>query len=376
MGTPLISIVIPTKNRYKYLIEALESFLLLKNDDFEVVVQDNSDNNSFILEYLKCHEEYFFLKYFYCGNHLSMSENSDLAISHSIGEYVCFLGDDDTVTDKIFEVAQYMKENNCDSCLGNINRFNWQDYRDNHVGAVAYKSYNFKGEFKNVSINLIIEDILRIGATEMLNLPRVYHGMVKRTLLDRIKEQTGTFFPGPSPDMASAVAISSYANKHIQTDIPFIISGFSFNSGGGQGKGGHHGGDIRKVGYLPKTIMDMWDERIPQFFSGLTIWPITFLYAMKICGKEDKCDELNFNYIYANLYISHFNLMRTAKCESVSLIKVIPQIVASFFSRGIQYVLRKIKPNCVDKEFIIVNSVNTLSEALAFEIDKNNTRNE
>ena len=49
---PIISIVVPTKNRYKYLkqfIILVESF---KDERIELFIQDNSDDNSEILEFL------------------------------------------------------------------------------------------------------------------------------------------------------------------------------------------------------------------------------------------------------------------------------------------------------------------------------------
>ncbi len=372
MAKPLLSIVIPTKNRYKYLVGALESFLLLERTDFEVVIQDNSDDNSFIKDYIDEHKEFTFVRYYYNSEHLSMSENSDQAISNSSGEYVCFLGDDDTVTDKIFDVIDYMKNNHCDSCLGKINRYNWKDYRDIHSGAEVYRSYKYDATFEGIDTDVILNNLLNIGAIEMLNLPRVYHGVVKRSLLDLIKDKTGTFFPGPSPDMASAVAIAVFANKHIQTNIPIIISGFSHNSGGGEGKGGHHGGEISKVSFLPTNIMDIWDERIPKFFSGLTIWPVTFIYALKKCGCSDMISKMNFNHIYANLYITHPDLMRKYKCSHIHKLFVYPLVFENFVKRGWAFIKRRFFPSVGKAKYTIVNNIETLSDALLYEIKYNN----
>lgn len=369
MGKPLLSIVIPTKNRYKYLVGSLESFLLLNRDDFEVIVQDNSDDNSFITDYLGNHPEYGFVRYYYSGDHLSMSDNSDLAISHSTGEFVCFLGDDDTVTDKIFFVVEYMIKNHCDSCFGRINRFNWEDYREMYPNAEKYRSYNTNSSFEDLDTKKILDEVLKIGAIEMLNLPRVYHGVVKRALLDEIKSKTGTFFPGPSPDMASAVAIAVYAKKHVQTGIPIIISGFSYNSGGGQGKGGHQRGDISKVGYLPQNIMDMWDERIPKFFSGPTIWPVTFIYALKQCDREELVERMNFNHIYANLYVSHPDLILKSEFKNIKKLKVYPLVLKNFLIRSFMYVKRRLFPISGTASFIVVDKVSTLKDCLNYEIN-------
>jgi len=41
----LLSIIIPTKNRYKYLKECLISLNMINSTQFEIIVQDNSDDN-------------------------------------------------------------------------------------------------------------------------------------------------------------------------------------------------------------------------------------------------------------------------------------------------------------------------------------------
>lgn len=40
----LLSIVIPTRDREYYCIEAIKNILSYNNEDFELVVQDNSDS--------------------------------------------------------------------------------------------------------------------------------------------------------------------------------------------------------------------------------------------------------------------------------------------------------------------------------------------
>ena len=41
---PLLSIVIPTRNREFYCIQAIKHILSFENKDFELVIQDNSES--------------------------------------------------------------------------------------------------------------------------------------------------------------------------------------------------------------------------------------------------------------------------------------------------------------------------------------------
>ncbi|MDA7731693.1 hypothetical protein N8867_05855, partial [Flavobacteriaceae bacterium] len=56
------------------------------------------------------------------------------------------------------------------------------------------------------------EELLKVansGGVNMFNLPSVYHGLVKRTVLMSIFSKYDTCFPGPSPDMANGVAVAN-----------------------------------------------------------------------------------------------------------------------------------------------------------------------
>ena len=49
---PLLSIIIATKNRVPYCIKSIETILSITNHDFELIVQDNTDNLE-LNDYLK-----------------------------------------------------------------------------------------------------------------------------------------------------------------------------------------------------------------------------------------------------------------------------------------------------------------------------------
>ena len=49
----LLSIIIPTKERYEYLEKLVELLITFKENNFEIIVQDNSQDNSKFLSYFK-----------------------------------------------------------------------------------------------------------------------------------------------------------------------------------------------------------------------------------------------------------------------------------------------------------------------------------
>src|SRR5687768_13393833 len=95
--SPLLSIIIPTKNRQYTCLYAIESALNMKSDIFEVVVQDCGDTNSLEEAIVSKFGNDNRLKYRYTNTSPSMTENWNLAITHAKGKYICGIGDDDAV---------------------------------------------------------------------------------------------------------------------------------------------------------------------------------------------------------------------------------------------------------------------------------------
>ena len=101
----LLSIIIPTKDRYHYLRECITTILAVDSDDFELVIQDNTPNNVEILPFIQEIKDDR-LKYYYDSKHASEVENVNRAIIHSNGRYVCFIGDDDSITTSLVDAVR------------------------------------------------------------------------------------------------------------------------------------------------------------------------------------------------------------------------------------------------------------------------------
>ena len=78
----LLSIIIPTKNRYQYLQECLLSLRKLDPRRVEIIVQDNSDETSSFKDFLNNLEAQN-IRYYHQDGFLSQTDNSDLAVSHA-----------------------------------------------------------------------------------------------------------------------------------------------------------------------------------------------------------------------------------------------------------------------------------------------------
>lgn len=102
---PLLSIVIPTKNRYEYLFPVLDaSIQYIAGSDYEIVVQDNTHDNSPAIEYFLRQTDPR-IKYFHSPEPVDIVTNTNRAIMNSTGKYLVFIGDDDFVSPYILDIV-------------------------------------------------------------------------------------------------------------------------------------------------------------------------------------------------------------------------------------------------------------------------------
>ncbi|MCX8523532.1 glycosyltransferase [Chryseobacterium formosus] len=302
--TPLLSIIVPTKNRYYYLGFLVDYFNKIDYHGIELIIHDNSNDFTDKTDFLSKLTDYndSRIKYIFIENELSVIENSDRALLEASGEYICFIGDDDIFSKHLINYVIECKLKGIDAILPTKPSYSWPDIRSRFYGnklSGKFSTKEFFGVEKAVDAKQILATLLKIGGCDILNLPRVYHGIVKHDLLKEIYVKTGSYFPGPSPDMANATALAILVKKMVEIDIPFVISGHSVKSTGGQGAAGKHFGEIKDIKHLPSNTASLWTKDIPFYWSGYTIYAESVIQALKRLNRFDLLEKFNFNYLYA-----------------------------------------------------------------------------
>ena len=306
----LLSIVVPTKDRYKYLKYLIELIAGLNSDEIELVIQDNSDDNKDFLVYLD-KLNYSFITYNHTSGQIPMSVNSDKAVLNSTGEYICFLGDDDGVTQRIVEGVHWMKENGVEAVKPVVPSYYWPDAKDgrdiNQSATIFYKKYD--GEVRYLSAYDELIKVLKAGIPDRGDLPLAYHAIVSREAMDRIYNKCGTYFPGNSPDIANAVALSLVVKKYAIVNSPWTISGKCvFGGGGVSAPGKKYPPDISDMSWFRQDAAEKWYKRIPRIAVGETIWPESAIQSLIAMGREDLVKVVNFNRLYARFYMQRPSL--------------------------------------------------------------------
>lgn len=308
---PLLSIIVPTKNRYYYLKYLVQYFHSIESDKIELIIQDNSDveTNQDFLDFLsKINDSR--ISYLFVSKSLTIDENCDFAIKRGKGEYITMLGDDDIFSKHIIEYTEKFKVDNLDAILPIKNSFTWPDvkprfYKEKFSGIFRIHKFNCKRT--RIDVKKELEKVIKLGGTDILNLPRIYHGILKKTILDEIYNKTNTYFPGPSPDMANAVAACKYVERYELIDVPLIISGHSKKSGGGQGAQGQHFGEISELPFLPKKTASNWTKEVPYYWSGYTIYAESVIQALKRTDMAENLKKFNFEYLIASCLVFDTN---------------------------------------------------------------------
>ena len=306
-NSKLLSVVVPTKDRYKYLKFLIDLIASFDSDEVELVIQDNSDNNTEFVAYLN-DLAYKFIKYDHTKGQIPMAINSDKAILNSTGEYVCFLGDDDGLTRFTIDCAAWMKENGIEAVKSSTVNYYWSDIsqgtQKRPPSVIKYNS--FTGKVRYLSPYHELEKVLKKGITDRGKMPLVYHSIVKREVLDKVYKKVGTYFPGNSPDISNAVALSLTVQKYAYVDFPLAFSGWSVFHGGGvhaTGKKGHP--EINEVPWFRPDSGEKWDKNVPRIASGDFIWADSAISAIKMMGEDSLYKKINFNRMYANFIVNN-----------------------------------------------------------------------
>jgi glycosyltransferase involved in cell wall biosynthesis len=303
----ILSIVLPTKNRFLYSKESIKSILSIERTDFELVISDNSDNNeleNWILTSINDPR----LVYSHTIGSISLSENFQKGIDLAVGEYICTIGDDDSVNPEILDLIDWCLINNVDAVTPKfILDYLWPDLRsqklDNNTnisGRLRIK--NFSNELFSLDVKKGIKKVTTTCGMDLADtyyLPKIYYGIIKRTLLNSVKIAIGTNFPGISPDLSGALCVSPLINNYFVLDYPIFIPGSSINSASGASNLKKHHGHLEDQKQFDRKAIDNWPDKIPKFYSVETVWAQSTYITLSVLGLDKYLCKFNYNRIFA-----------------------------------------------------------------------------
>lgn len=312
-SAPLLGIVIATRNRHKYARAAVESILINPDPRLELVIQDNSDNRTLELE-LAPYLEDRRLTYQYAPPPLSAMSNFNKAIELSTAEYICMIGDDDGVNPEILEATNWASLNGIDALVGSLTaNFRWagtglKNTMFTKMTDSTLTLTHFSGKFRHIDIEKSLRRFGGAGFTYYLefDLPKLYHGIVKRSLLEELHRRSGNYINALSPDIYLSVALASLAKKLIVVDYPLTLPGVCPGSGSvEEGAIKKHSKKLEDAPHLQGNAGYVWRDEVPSIYCVETLWTESALHALQAMNRRDLLKLFNPYRMYANIINSN-----------------------------------------------------------------------
>ena len=282
---PLISLIIPTRERADTLLFAIKTALDQDSNSYEVIISDNfsQDNTKEIVQGFNDSR----LVYLNTDKRLSMYDNFEFALNHAKGEYTIFIGDDDAIMPHAIDKLQNTIKNKSDYSVFCWHKpiYLWpKGGQDASIWILPFNTRLYEVDLKKRA-----KFVISMGGTGCGLLPSIYHCLVKKSVLEEIKKQTGRVFHSTTPDIGTAFALPVFLDKALNVDYLVTITGQSPKSNsvttytkGDQLNtrtflGEYNGYKIHRTLFpgidpvanlMPDTILVAMDK-FPKFYSGM-----------------------------------------------------------------------------------------------------------
>jgi glycosyltransferase involved in cell wall biosynthesis len=226
--TPLLSLVIPTRERAHTLQFTLATALDQASLDYEVVVSDNDsgDDTRQVVQRLDDGR----VRYFNTGRRLSMCGNYEFALEQARGRYVAIIGDDDAVMPGALDylLACLRAAPELVIHMWPLHIYDWPV--DSRPAQVAYLAPEVPAS--ELQLKSKARRIMTLGGWKYYELPSPYHAAIPRQVLDAIRSRTGRVFHSTQPDVFTAMAIPAFADRAVNLGRTITLNGRSAKSNG------------------------------------------------------------------------------------------------------------------------------------------------
>jgi glycosyltransferase involved in cell wall biosynthesis len=257
------SVLLPTRNGGNFLENCIGTILSQSCDDLELIVSDNAntDNTQKVLASISDPR----LKVIRTEEPISVTENWNLALGASSGDYILMMGDDDCLLPDYFEkIDQILEKYNYPDCI-TCNGYSYIDTGSlNNNDENYYKDpfYQFGPEFSEGILSSemrfdIVKDMFRFKVRLPLNMQP---HLISRRARGYIE---GDLFRPPFPDHFALNALLMQAKSWVFVPENLIVVGvspksfgyFVFNNKQEEGRS-YLGIDSNFEGQLPGTDLN------------------------------------------------------------------------------------------------------------------------
>lgn len=234
MTDPILSLIIPTRERARYLASCLRTCVASPFERLEILVLDNAsrDKTPEVAAAAAAHDPR--IRYLRGEQRLSMRDNFEKGINESRGRYLGVIGDDDGIFPFTPErVVELFETLDVEAVSAARAHYSWPDLLSPRAG-MGLVPRGQGVEVRNARSHL--RHLLRDD--NYYQLPCIYHGFVARSAIKRAAAPQGRFFVSSIVDAASSVALGMLNLRYAFSHTPLVINGGSRRSNGASQFGG------------------------------------------------------------------------------------------------------------------------------------------
>jgi glycosyltransferase involved in cell wall biosynthesis len=229
----LITVLIPTRERADTLEYSLTTCVNQTDDKLRILVSDNAsqDNTRGVVERFRRRDKR--VEYINPGRRLGMSEHWEFALGHVKQGFVTVLGDDDALfPDSLTTIRETLRTRPDTNAISWP--FSFYGYPSlftpskNHLG-IAFGKRNEVRKSRDWLARVIAFEVF------YFELPMVYHGLVRVTVLDKIRARSGRLISSSVPDVYLAIAVAASTENYYRLSNSLTLCGTSHHSYGTAG---------------------------------------------------------------------------------------------------------------------------------------------
>ncbi|MEX1027493.1 MAG: glycosyltransferase family 2 protein [Candidatus Paceibacterota bacterium] len=295
---PLLSILIPTRERAHRLRYTLQTALQPGSSPYEVIISDNDsqDGTRQVVEEFADPR----IRYFNTGARLNMCDNFEFALNQAKGRYVIAIGDDDAfIPGALQTMAEVIERHPASAYFWAPDSYRWPSEGKPAFGYVRAG----KVQITEMDLIQIAKKSMRWGGVGYNWLPRLYHSPVSRDALDALRERTGRVFHSTAPDVFLSYALPPLIRTALNLGTAMTVNGIS---------------EVRPMtpGEQERDPKSAYARRTRRFFSEysgyqmhdildpndpelLNLYPDAILKSIELFPKVYQQSDLNFSAMWA-----------------------------------------------------------------------------